>query len=71
MGAGLTSRQRRLVRTLLAGATNREIAEQLGLREQTVKSQLSVIYGKLGVRSRLELAVHARQLGLSDETRDD
>jgi len=55
----LTSRQRQIVRILGCGATNREIAERLGLREQTIKNQLSLIYGKLGVRNRLELAVHA------------
>ena len=55
----LTSRQRQIVHILGCGATNREIAERLGLREQTIKNQLSLIYGKLGVRNRLELAVHA------------
>ncbi|MGQ0735011.1 MAG: response regulator transcription factor, partial [Acidobacteriota bacterium] len=58
MHAELTSRQRRLVCGILTGLTNREIARRLGLQEQTVKNQLSVIYGKLGVRNRLELAVH-------------
>ena len=57
--ARLTPRQQRLLRALLAGLTNRQIAGRLGLREQTVKNQLSVLYGKLGVRSRLELAVRA------------
>jgi len=45
------------VRILASGATNREIASRLGLREQTVKNRLSAIYGKLGVRNRLELTV--------------
>jgi DNA-binding NarL/FixJ family response regulator len=71
MSGRLTSRQRRLVRALLEGSTNREIAARLGLREQTVRNQLSVIYGKLGVRNRLELAIHARRYGLSDHGRDD
>ena len=63
--------QRRLIRALLEGATNREIAGRLGLREQTVKNQLSVVYGKLGVRNRLELVVHAGRSGLLDYVRDD
>lgn len=71
MSARLTPRERRLVRALLAGSTNREIAARLGLREQTVKNQLSVIYGKLGVRNRLELAVHAGRNGLRDQVSDD
>ncbi|MGQ0733986.1 MAG: response regulator transcription factor [Acidobacteriota bacterium] len=48
--------------------TNREIARRLGLQEQTVKNQLSVIYGKLGVRNRLELAVHVARFSLEPET---
>ena len=70
MSARLTPRERQIVRVLAAGATNREIAGQLGLREQTVKNQLSVIYGKLGVRNRLELAVHAGRYGLLDRGTD-
>jgi two-component system, NarL family, nitrate/nitrite response regulator NarL len=57
----LTPRERQIVRALLAGRTNREIGQKLGLREQTVKNQLSVIYGKLGVRNRVELALQAER----------
>jgi DNA-binding NarL/FixJ family response regulator len=57
----LTPRELKIVRALCAGATNREIANGLGLREQTVKNRLSVIYGKLGVRNRVELAIHAER----------
>ena len=71
MSGRVTSRQRGLVRALLEGSTNREIAARLGLREQTVRNQLSVIYGKLGVRNRLELAIHARRHALFDHGRDD
>lgn len=71
MSARLTPRERRLVRALLAGSTNREIAGRLGLREQTVKNQLSVIYNKMGVRNRLELAVHAGRHGLLDHAKGD
>lgn len=55
----LTPRDRLMVRLLAAGATNREIAARLGLREQTVKNRLSTIYGKLGLRNRLELAAYS------------
>ena len=57
----LTAKERRLVRELVTGATNREIAARLGLREQTVKNLLSEIYRKVGVRNRLELALAARE----------
>jgi DNA-binding NarL/FixJ family response regulator len=56
----LTVKERRLVWELVTGATNREIAGRLGLREQTVKNRLSTIYRKLGVRNRLELAIATR-----------
>jgi DNA-binding NarL/FixJ family response regulator len=68
--SGLTPRERQIIRVLAAGATNREIAARLGLSEQTVKNRLSVIYGKLGVRNRLEAVVHARRHGLLDGTDD-
>jgi DNA-binding NarL/FixJ family response regulator len=68
--SGLTPRERQIIRVLAAGATNREIAARLGLSEQTVKNRLSVIYGKLGVRNRLETVVHARRHGLLDGTDD-
>lgn len=70
MSARLTPRERQISRALAAGATNREIAVRLGLREQTVKNRLTVIYGKLGVRNRLELAVHAGRYGLLDHGTD-
>ncbi len=55
----LTLRERQIVRTLATGGTNRELAHRLGVREQTLKNQLSVIYAKVGVRNRLELAIYA------------
>jgi two-component system, NarL family, nitrate/nitrite response regulator NarL len=61
-GSWLTHRERQIVRILVSGATNREIANRLGLREQTIKNQLSTIYDKLGVRNRLELVVHATRV---------
>ena len=53
----LTHRERQTIRALQAGFTNRQIAEVLGLREQTVRNRLSVIYAKFGVRNRLELVL--------------
>jgi DNA-binding NarL/FixJ family response regulator len=66
--APLTEREARLVRILASGATNREIAARMGLREQTVKNRLSMIYGKLGLRNRLELAVHSGRIAPSAAT---
>ena len=62
----LTRRERQVVAALATGATNREIAHRLGVREQTIKNQLSVIYAKVGVRNRLELAIYAAGHSLLD-----
>jgi len=40
------------------GATNKEVAAALFLSPKTVEAHLSRVYGKLGVRSRTELAHH-------------
>jgi two-component system, NarL family, nitrate/nitrite response regulator NarL len=51
----LSKREMEVVRSLAEGLTNREIAEQLGLSQHTVKNYLFRVYDKLGVSSRLEL----------------
>jgi DNA-binding NarL/FixJ family response regulator len=60
----LTPREREIVRAIAHGRTNREVAENLGLSEQTVKNQLSVVFQKLHVKNRLELAVYVMRHGL-------
>lgn len=62
----LTLRQQQIVLVLASGGTNREIAHRLGVREQTIKNQLSVIYAKVGVRNRLELAIFATKRALRE-----
>jgi RNA polymerase sigma factor (sigma-70 family) len=52
----LTTRQQQIVDAVLEGATNRQIAERLGLSEQTIKNQLTKIYQKLGIARREQLA---------------
>jgi DNA-binding NarL/FixJ family response regulator len=61
-GGPLTHRERLVMQVLALGATNREIAARLGLREQTIKNRLSTIYQKLGLRNRLELAVYLARM---------
>ena len=56
---GLTRRESEVVSTVLDGYSNPEIAEKFGLSEQTVKHHLSRVFDKLGVYSRLELALFA------------
>lgn len=59
IGSALTPRERDIVAGVAAGRSNREIARRLGIKERTVKNRLTVIYQKLGVKTRLELAVLA------------
>lgn len=56
---GLTPREVEIVTAVVAGQSNREIATQLAIREQTVKHHLTSIFDKVGVSTRLELALFA------------
>jgi len=53
----LSPREHDLVHAVLRGASNGAIASDLGLSPQTVRNHLSSVYLKLGVSSRLELAL--------------
>jgi DNA-binding CsgD family transcriptional regulator len=53
----LTPRDRAIIGLVLAGHTNAEIARRLNIQLQTLKNTLSSIYTKLGVSTRLQLAV--------------
>lgn len=63
-GAQLSNRERDVVRLVAAGATNREIARELGIGEETVKTLLARAYSKLGVRRRAEAVAAAHERGL-------
>jgi DNA-binding CsgD family transcriptional regulator len=52
----LTPAERRIAELVAEGLTNKEVASRLFLAPKTVEAHLSRIYGKLGVRSRAELA---------------
>ena len=62
----LSGRERELVSAVARGLSNREIAGELHLSEQTVKNQLTAIYQKIGVRSRLQLALVAMRNELAE-----
>lgn len=55
----LTRREESVVRLVVHGMVNREIANQLGLSEHTIKNYLFRIFDKLGVSNRVELALYA------------
>ena len=59
-----TDRELEVLRELVDGASNREIANRLGITERTVKMHITNMIEKTGFRSRLELAVRARTGGL-------
>jgi len=61
----LTYREREIVALLAEGQSNPQIAEQLGLTEQSVKNRLRGIYGKLGVSTRAQAIVRAIELKLN------
>jgi DNA-binding NarL/FixJ family response regulator len=61
----LTAREREIVSAVVDGASNREIAATFGVSPQTVKNHLSAIFDKLGVSSRLELAMYAVAHGIT------
>ena len=63
---GFKLRSQQLLLLLVQGLCNRAIAQELGLREATVKTYLHEVYGTLGVRSRTEaLAELHRALDLA------
>lgn len=55
----LTPREKTIISYLMQGWRNREIAQHLGITEQTVKNHLRTIYDKVGVSDRLEMVLYA------------
>ena len=62
----LTPRESEMLRLVATGMSNREIARQLWVTEQTVKFHLSNVYRKLDVANRTEASRIALTLGLAD-----
>ncbi|HEX6555398.1 MAG TPA: LuxR C-terminal-related transcriptional regulator [Ktedonobacteraceae bacterium] len=60
----LTERERDVLRVLLEGASNHEIAHRLVLSVNTVKRHVYNLCGKLGVQSRAQAIIRARELNL-------
>jgi two-component system, NarL family, nitrate/nitrite response regulator NarL len=65
----LSIREDQIMRLLLRGKTNREIAEELTISEKTVKHYMSILMQKLNVRNRIEAVLAAQKLapGLMSE----
>lgn len=63
--AALTPREQDVLRSLVKGASNKEIAKELFISEKTVKSHLNQVFKKMNVSRRLEAILSAIKAGLS------
>lgn len=66
-GAQLTQREMQVLRHVARGQSNREIAEELHISENTVKNHIRNMLEKLQMKSRLEAAMYAVRQNLLDE----
>jgi len=60
----LSPREREVLRLVASGSTNQQVAQQLGVGSETVKTLLARTFSKLGVRRRAEAVSAAHDLGL-------
>lgn len=58
----LSIREKQIVRLLMSGKTNREIADAINIREKTVKHYMTALIQKLHVRNRLEVVIAAQKM---------
>ncbi|HQR25442.1 MAG TPA: response regulator transcription factor [Nocardioides sp.] len=65
--APLTPREREVIAAIASGATNRQIARELGVSERTARTHVSNILAKLGLASRTQAAMWAVREGLVEE----
>ena len=60
----LSTREDQVLRLLMRGMTNREIASDLSLSDKTVKHYMTILMQRLQVRNRIEVVLAARELGI-------
>jgi NarL family two-component system response regulator LiaR len=61
----LTERETEVLRLLAEGRANKQIATELMISENTVRTHVSSILAKLGMQSRTQAALYAAQIGLA------
>jgi DNA-binding NarL/FixJ family response regulator len=64
---GITDRQADVLRLVIKGLTNAEIARELSIAENTVKQHAHAAYRALGVNSRTEVLIEFARLGIRAE----
>lgn len=64
--ASLSPQQFKVLMHVANGRLNKQIADDLGIQERTVKAHMSAIFEKLGVRNRTQAGVFLRTLELND-----
>jgi DNA-binding NarL/FixJ family response regulator len=64
-GTFLTKREAEILDLLVTGLCTREIADELALRRNTVRSHLRNIYEKLNCRTRTQVVITAFRMGLA------
>jgi two-component system response regulator DegU len=62
---GLTERELEIVRLIAAGKKNKDVAASLAISERTVRTNLTSVFQKLGVRDRIGLVMYALRHGLT------
>ena len=60
----LSVREEQILRLLLLGKTNREIATALSLSDKTIKHYMTILMQRLNVRNRIEVVLAAQELGI-------
>ena len=65
---GLTERELEIVRLVASGYKNKEVGNTLTISERTVKTHLTNIFQKLGVRDRVGLVMYALKHGLTPQS---
>ncbi len=63
-GVELTARERDVLRLVIAGDANKQIARKLGISEKTVKGHLTNLFQRIGVQDRTQAALWAERNGV-------
>jgi DNA-binding NarL/FixJ family response regulator len=62
--AGLSERESEVLEALCQGMSNKEMAEVLFVSPETIKSHVSTVIGKLGVKDRTQAVISAIRAGM-------